>query len=68
MLKVKGAENLYRDPNTGAIVAGKTSEVQAHRRRRNIIKQQKTEIEELRNEVGELKSMFQYLKDNIQSK
>ncbi len=57
VLKVKGSDNLVRDPKTGAILAEDTSEFRAHRRRKNIIKKQKEEIETLKQKLAEVDSL-----------
>lgn len=63
MLKVKGNEGLYRDTESGAIVSEKSPEFEAYRRRKNIFKEQKKELSELKTIIAEVKEQLKALKD-----
>lgn len=58
MYKVEGEDGLYRDPSTGAIVNKDTKtfeQVRAARLRQSL---QDNELEKLKDEISELKSML----------
>jgi uncharacterized protein YlxW (UPF0749 family) len=64
MIKVEGHQNLYRDPNTGAIVNTDRRAYLEYVRKRNLRlkeKEEKKSLEEevvsLQNEVAELKKL-----------
>jgi uncharacterized protein YlxW (UPF0749 family) len=64
MIKVEGHQNLYRDPNTGAIVNTDRRAYLEYVRKRNLRlkeKEEKKNLEEevvsLQNEVAELKKL-----------
>lgn len=64
MIKVEGHQNLYRDPNTGAIVNTDRRAYLEYVRQRNLLKKQKEdkrnleqEVSNLQDEVAELKKL-----------
>jgi|TARA_B100001971_G_C18179238_1_gene531772 hypothetical protein len=67
-LKVKGHSELVRDIETGAIINTNVKAAELARRRTNIISKQNVkidtvgiEIDTLKNEMGEIKSMLREL-------
>jgi hypothetical protein len=67
-VKVKGHSELVRDMETGAIINTNVKAAELARRRNNIISRQNakidtvgTEINTLKNEMGEIKSMLREL-------
>lgn len=61
MLKVEGHQNLYRDPETGAIVNYDTMEYAQYINMKNKKKQQREEIENLKDEISEIKQLLKEL-------
>lgn len=68
MIKVEGYQNLYRDPNTGAIVNTDRRAYLEYVRKRNLRLKEKEEkksleeeVESLQNEVAELKLVHDLL-------
>ena len=63
MIKVEGHRHLYRDPKTGAIInnddQGYTQYINSLKSR----KKQKDEIQKLRNELDEIKSLLKVFVD-----
>ena len=63
MIKVEGHPHLYRDPKTGAIInnddQGYTQYINSLKSR----KKQKDEIQKLRNELDEIKSLLKIYVD-----
>jgi len=63
MIKVEGHPHLYRDPKTGAIInnddQGYTQYINSLKSR----KKQKDEIQKLRNELDEIKSLLKVFVD-----
>lgn len=57
MIKVEGHKNLYRN-DSGAIINTDTSEYNQYMRVKNRRKSEKDEIQRLRNELDEIKSML----------
>lgn len=61
-IRVEGHTNLYRDEHTGAIVnfdnMGYNQYVSSRENKKLIKKNQKDEIESLKNEVNEIKSLL----------
>tara|TARA_X000000368_G_scaffold104018_1_gene80456 strand:+ start:744 stop:935 length:192 start_codon:yes stop_codon:yes gene_type:complete len=57
MIKVEGHKNLYRD-DSGAIINTDTAEYNQYMRVKNRRKSEKDEIQRLRNELDEIKSML----------
>jgi len=64
-IRVEGYTNLYRDDNTGAIIntddIAYEMYVSSKKRRSEYKKNQREEIESLKNEVGEIKSLLMEL-------
>ncbi len=60
MIKVEGHKNLYRN-DAGAIVNTDSSEYNQYIRVKNKRKSEKDEIDRLRNEIDEIKSMLREL-------
>ncbi len=60
MIKVEGHKNLYRN-DAGAIVNTDSSEYNQYIRVKNKRKSEKDEIDRLRNEIDEIKSMLKEL-------
>ena len=54
MIKVEGYQNLYRDPNTGAIVNTDRRAYLEYVRQRNLLTKQKEEKRNLEQEVSSL--------------
>jgi hypothetical protein len=61
MLRVEGHKNLYRDPETGAIVNCDTAEYAKYLTIKNKKRSEKDEIENLKSELSEIKSLLQEL-------
>ena len=62
-VKVEGHRNLYRDKDTGAIVNCDAEAYNSYIKSRDSKKLQKREIQELRNEIDELKNMLKRFLD-----
>ncbi len=67
-LKVEGIDGLVRDPNTHAILNTNNKEYETYIARRNAVQAQKLqleqqgkEIQELKNDIGEIKQMLSIL-------
>ncbi len=58
MIKVQGYPGLYRDENTGAIVNCNDSEYKHRLNKINAVDSQREEINRLRSELDELKSLL----------
>jgi len=64
-MKVDGHKNLYRDENSGAIVNTDTSAYNEYCKLRERKRKEKTEIDLLKNEISEIKSLlYQLLQKN----
>ena len=61
MIKVPGYPGLYRDENTGAIVNCNDSEYKHRLNKINAVDSQREEINRLRNELDEIKSLLHEL-------
>lgn len=61
MIRVEGHKNLYRDENSNAIVNCDTGAYNHYIRMRDEKKKQKEEIDQLKNDVNEIKSMLKEL-------
>ena len=57
-LKVKGHEGYFRDTNTGAILNVNKEEIEAARKRKALRQQQEQDINNLKNEVSDIKTML----------
>lgn len=62
MIKVEGHQNLYRDPNTGAIVSTDRRAYLEYVRQRNTLKKQKEEKRDMEKELSELHKEVDELK------
>ena len=62
MLRVEGHKNLYRN-DTGAIVNTDTVEYNQYKRLKNKRQSEKDEIDRLKREIDEIKSMLKDLKN-----
>jgi len=61
MIRVEGHKNLYRDPETGAIVNCDTAEYAKYISIKNKKQKEKDEIENLKAELSEIKSLLREL-------
>jgi hypothetical protein len=61
-IKVDGHKDLYRDENTGAIINFDSTSyeqyIQLRRNKKRIKQEQKKEIENLKNEINEIKTLL----------
>ena len=57
-LKVEGHEGYFRDTNTGAILNVNKEEIEAARKRKALRQQQKQDINNLKNEVSDIKKIL----------
>ena len=64
-LKVENSGSLYRDPDTGAIVNRNDSEYDAYLKNKRIASQKAQEIDQLKNEVSELKDMMKLVLEKL---
>ena len=62
MIKVEGHKNLYRN-DAGAIINTDSTEYNQYMRLKNKRKSEKDEIDRLRREIDEIKSMIKDLKN-----
>lgn len=58
MIPVEGHKNLFRDENTGAIVNCDVNGYEQYIRMRSERKKQKEEIQQIKSDLDELKSMM----------
>ena len=65
MIPVEGKEGLFRDPKTDAIIMINRDEIEKRKRLKAIKRKQRLEqqqeVQDLKNEVGELKDMLRQL-------
>lgn len=61
MIPVEGHKNLFRDENSGAIVNCDTVSYQNYIKMRNDRKKQKEQIDDLKKEIDEIKSLLREL-------
>lgn len=61
MIPIEGFPNLFRDENSGAIVNCDTLEYQKYSKMKKNKQEQKQEIEYLKSEVSEIKSLLMEL-------
>lgn len=61
MIPVEGHKNLYRNPETGAIINHDQVGYENYVKHRDEKKRQKMEIEQLKNDVSEIKKLLQEL-------
>lgn len=64
-LKVENSGSLYRDPDTGAILNCNDSEYDSYLKNKRIAAQKSQEIDQLKNDVGELKSMMKLILEKL---
>jgi len=64
-IKVEGHPNLVRDRNSGVILNINKSELNANRIRKEKQKEKDNEIEQLKNDVSEIKSMLNKLVEKL---
>lgn len=57
-LKIEGHEGYVKDPNTGVVLNVNQEEINAAKRRRALRKQQEEDINNLKNEVSDIKNML----------
>ena len=57
-LKVEGHEGYFRDTNTGAILNVNKEEIEAARKRKALRQHQEQDINNLKNEVSDIKTML----------
>ena len=57
-LKVEGHEGYVRDTNTGAVLNVNREEIEAARKRKALRQQQEQDINNLKNEVSDIKTML----------
>lgn len=61
MIPIEGHKNLYRDENTGAILNGDNIEYNNYLKLRDEKLKQKNEIDNLKKELSEIKSLLKEL-------
>ena len=64
-LKVENSGSLYRDPDTGAILNCNDSEYDSYLKNKRIATQKSQEIDQLKNDVSELKSMMKLILEKL---
>ena len=57
-LKIEGHEGYVKDPNTGVVLNVNQEEINGAKRRRALRKQQEEDINNLKNEVSDIKNML----------
>ena len=57
-LKIEGHEGYVKDPNTGVVLNVNQEEIDAAKKRRALKKQQEEDINNLKNEVSDIKNML----------
>ena len=63
MIKVKGHAHLYRDPQTGAIINNDDQGYDQYVKSLEVRKKQKNEIENMKKDIDEIKSLLKILVD-----
>ena len=58
LLKVEGHSDVMKDTETGAVININSNEIENARKRKAIRRQEKEEIENLKNEVRNIKKML----------
>ena len=58
MIRVEGFKNLYRDEKTGAIVNTDSAEYNQHMKNKKIRESQKNEIDQIKNDISEIKDIL----------
>lgn len=67
-VKVEGHSNLFRDEQSGAIINNDKSSFELYKKRKELMLMQKEQINTLRTEVSEMKSLMQTLVEKINGK
>ena len=58
LLKIEGHSDVMKDTETGAVININSNEIENARKRKAIRQQEKEEIENLKNEVSDIKKML----------
>lgn len=66
-MKVKGHDNLIRDPRTNSIINTNTSEYKEYLSRKNIKNEEIQKIQNLENEVANMKGDLDEIKSMLRS-
>ena len=61
MIPVEGHKNLFRDPETGAILDHDTNAYSQHISKRNRKLDEKAELDAMKKDIDEIKSLLQQL-------
>ena len=61
MIPVEGHKNLFRDPETGAILDNDTKAYSQHISKRNRKLDEKAELDAMKKDIDEIKSLLQQL-------
>ena len=64
-LKVKGHGGYIKDMNTGVVLNVNNSEIEQAKIRKKQKQQQRNEIDELKNEVGDIKKMLTQIVEKL---
>jgi len=64
-LKVEGTTNLYRDGDSQAIVSTDMEQWRLAKKRKEIFVKQKNEINNIKEEIGEIKSLIKDLLEKV---
>lgn len=64
MLRVEGHTNLYRDEDSGAIINHDTQGYSEYIKMRDLKRSQKEEIDKLKDDITEIKSLLKELVNN----
>lgn len=64
-IKVEGHPGLVRDENTGAVLNTNEQEVEAARARKKAWKEKQKELDELKEDVSELKDMMKQILEKL---
>ena len=64
MIPVEGHEHLYRDEKTGAIINQDDSSYQTYLQMKKKKKKDRAEIDEMKNDISEMKKMIELLVRN----
>lgn len=67
-LKVEGHEGYVRDTNTGAVLNVNRDEIEAARKRKALRQQQEQDINNLKNEVSDIKTMLSTIIEKLDDK
>ena len=65
LIPVEGHSNLYRDSETGAIVNNDDSSYQAYMRAKNAKINERAELDEMKKDIDEIKSMLSKIADKL---